>query len=136
MVFITENKQILLIWIFAGVLLIAVSITAVMGVPNFAPIEVTYATTTGSTGTTTSATTYSGTTKATEHPKSDVQGLINLNTATAEELMELDGVGEVIAQRILEYRETYGSFHSVDELLNVKGIGEKRLAAWRSQLTV
>jgi competence ComEA-like helix-hairpin-helix protein len=41
--------------------------------------------------------------------------------------MNLDGVGEVTANRIIEYRNTYG-FRSVDDLLNVKGIGEKKLA--------
>lgn len=53
---------------------------------------------------------------------------ININTATADELSAfLPGIGDVKAQRIVAYRETAGGFDSVDELLNVKGIGEKTL---------
>lgn len=56
---------------------------------------------------------------------------IDLNTATAEQLMEVPGIGETIAGRILDYRETVGSFKTVDELLNVSGIGEKTLEKMR-----
>ena len=52
---------------------------------------------------------------------------INLNIATLEELDSLPGIGPVLAQRILEYRETYGPFQSVDDLLHVKGIGSALL---------
>lgn len=52
---------------------------------------------------------------------------IDLNRASAEELEQLPGVGPVLAQRIVEYRQQVGRFQSVDELRNVRGIGSKRL---------
>ena len=54
---------------------------------------------------------------------------VNINTATAEQLTALPGVGEVIAQAIIEYRDNNGAFRSLDNLLSVKGIGEKKLTA-------
>lgn len=63
-------------------------------------------------------------------------GLININTASAERLTALSGIGEVKAAAIVEYRRTHGGFSSVDELLNVKGIGEKTLEKIRSRVTV
>jgi competence protein ComEA len=61
---------------------------------------------------------------------------IDLNTATLEQLEELDGVGPATAQKILDYRTAHGGFGSVDELDQVPGIGEKRLAALRDHLRV
>jgi competence protein ComEA len=61
---------------------------------------------------------------------------INLNVATAEDLESLPGIGEVLAQRILEFRESNGPFTSVDELLEVSGIGEARLEDIRDEVTV
>lgn len=55
-------------------------------------------------------------------------GKINLNTATLDQLESLPGIGEVIGQRILDYRQQHGPFHSVDDLLNVSGIGPSHLA--------
>src|SRR5215210_7893447 len=61
---------------------------------------------------------------------------IDLNTATAEQLDELDGIGPGMAGTILEYREEHGGFGSVEELSQVPGIGEKRLAALREKVRV
>lgn len=60
---------------------------------------------------------------------------INLNTATIEQLMELKGVGEKTAEKIIEYRKQH-QFKTVDEMVNVKGVGVKTLAKIRDQLTV
>lgn len=63
-------------------------------------------------------------------------GKINLNTAGKEELMSIKGLGEVFAGRIIEYRERYGGFDSLEELMEVDGIGEKRYEAWKPYLTL
>ncbi|HWH44135.1 MAG TPA: ComEA family DNA-binding protein [Thermoleophilaceae bacterium] len=57
---------------------------------------------------------------------------ISLATATLEEFEALDGIGPALARRIVEYREAHGGFRSVDELAQVDGIGEKRLAALKT----
>ena len=61
---------------------------------------------------------------------------VNLNTATLEQLDTLDGVGPATAQKILDYRAEHGGFGSVDELDQIPGIGEKRLAALRDHVRV
>lgn len=72
----------------------------------------------------------------TEVASTDAQLLIDLNTATKEELMLLEGIGEKTAQSILSYREQHGSFTDISQLLKVEGIGEKKFAAIREQVTV
>ncbi len=54
-------------------------------------------------------------------------GKIDINTATSEQLQLIPGIGETIAQRIIDYRTEHGDFESVDELLNISGIGQKKL---------
>ncbi|HWK28180.1 MAG TPA: ComEA family DNA-binding protein [Solirubrobacter sp.] len=63
-------------------------------------------------------------------------GPVNLNTATLEQLQTLDGVGPATAQKIFDYRTEHNGFGSVDELDQVPGIGEKRLAALRERVRV
>jgi competence protein ComEA len=61
---------------------------------------------------------------------------LDLNTASAEQLDGLDGIGPGMAAAILKYRDDHGGFGSVDELGEVPGIGEKRLASLREQVRV
>lgn len=61
---------------------------------------------------------------------------INLNTASQEQLSELPGVGKKKAAAIVEYRTKNGDFTSVDDLVNVKGIGNKILNKLRDQITL
>jgi competence protein ComEA len=61
---------------------------------------------------------------------------VNLNTATAEQLDTLDGIGPAMAAKILEFRRRQGGFSSVEELGQISGIGERRLAALREQVRV
>ena len=63
-------------------------------------------------------------------------GLVNVNSALATELEELPGIGEVIAQRIIDYRTENGPFATVDELLDVSDIGDAILESIRELVTV
>ncbi len=63
-------------------------------------------------------------------------GLININTANETELDKLPGVGPVTAKRIIEYRNQIGAFKSTDQLLDVKGIGPKKLEKIRPHVTI
>lgn len=64
------------------------------------------------------------------------EGPVDINTASLDELQTLTGIGPVLAQRIMEYREEHGRFQSVEELLEVKGIGEATLAKFREDIIV
>ena len=61
---------------------------------------------------------------------------ININTATAQELTLLPGVGKTLAQRIIEYRELYGPFKRIEDLGNVNGIGQAKLEGLLKYITV
>ncbi|WP_338053987.1 ComEA family DNA-binding protein [Streptomyces spiramenti] len=66
----------------------------------------------------------------------DSQGKVRLNTATADDLEELPGVGPVLAGSIIAHREQHGQFTSVDQLIAVSGIGETRLADLRERMVL
>ena len=61
---------------------------------------------------------------------------VDLNTATAEELEVLSGIGPVIARRIVAYREEHGPFAAVEDLLQVSGIGEATLKKISDRVTI
>jgi competence ComEA-like helix-hairpin-helix protein len=67
----------------------------------------------------------------TAHPEK-----LNINSATKEQLIDLPGIGEVLAGRILERRATEGNFTSIDELLEIKGITPKRLEKMRPRISI
>jgi competence protein ComEA len=71
-----------------------------------------------------------------EAPGTTGTELINVNVATAEELETLPGIGEVLAATIIEYREENGPFTSVDQLIEVSGIGEVTLEEIRELVTI
>ncbi len=65
-----------------------------------------------------------------------VENRIDLNTADVTQLQELKGVGPKTAQAIVQWRDSQGPFTNVDQLLAIKGIGEKTLAKMRESLVV
>lgn len=68
--------------------------------------------------------------------KASASGPLNLNTATVAQLESLPGIGKSVAERILEYREKVGSFKKVEDLMNVRGIGEKSFLKLKPLVTV
>jgi competence protein ComEA len=63
-------------------------------------------------------------------------GRLDLNRATEQDFDALPGIGPKLAERIMEYRQSVGAFHSLDELRNVKGIGKKKFERIRPLVTV
>lgn len=71
-------------------------------------------------------------TESIEEPTEDTEEIsfpIPINQADKEEIMALPGIGDVLAERIIAYRKEHGEFSAVEELLNVEGLGKKRLEA-------
>ena len=62
--------------------------------------------------------------------------VVNINTATAEQLDSLPGIGPKVAARIIEYRQKNGPFKKIEDLMNVRGIGEKNFLKIKDRLTV
>lgn len=75
-------------------------------------------------------------TNSNSNSNSNSSGLININTADAKELEKLTGIGPVLADRIIEYRESNGAFKSIEEIKKVRGIGEKTFEKMREGITV
>ncbi|HLG59462.1 MAG TPA: helix-hairpin-helix domain-containing protein [Vicinamibacterales bacterium] len=68
--------------------------------------------------------------------KSSEATTVNLNTASVEQLETLPGIGKSTAERILEYRQKNGNFKKVEDLMNVRGVGEKSFLKLKPLITV
>jgi competence protein ComEA helix-hairpin-helix repeat region len=75
-------------------------------------------------------------TEATTASKPGAVKLININTASVEDLTGLKGIGEKTAQAIVEYREKNGAFKAIEDIKNVKGIGDKKFEVFKSSICV
>jgi competence protein ComEA len=69
-------------------------------------------------------------------PSTGSAGVVNINTASANDLEGLPGIGAKTAARIVEYRQKNGPFKKVEELMNVQGIGEKNFLKLKAQVSV
>ena len=103
------------VWAMAGILFVAVAITALSDRLSLTPLT-------------------AETLQQLHEQQPALQ--INLNTATEEELRELEGLGDVLAKRIVAYRDFHGEFRTVEDLLDVEGVGQTRLEKWRPYLIV
>ncbi|MFQ5737451.1 MAG: helix-hairpin-helix domain-containing protein [Acidobacteriota bacterium] len=61
---------------------------------------------------------------------------VNLNTATAAQLQDLQGVGPALSQRIIDFRKKNGPFKRIEDLMNVRGVGEKKFLSLKDRITV
>lgn len=72
----------------------------------------------------------------TSTPKPVISGKVNINTATVAELDTLSGIGPAYAQRIIDYRTSKGGFKSLEEVMNVKGIGQKTYDKFKDKISL
>jgi len=73
---------------------------------------------------------------ATPSPIVQQSGKININNADLSQLEEINGIGPVYAQRIIDYRQAKGPFQKIEDIVNVKGIGDKTFEKMKDQITV
>lgn len=133
----------------AILLCVAVCIVAAWDAPDLSPISVVYSEPESSLAAESDSIKTEGTASAqntvADGPSSSINATsnhssaaekININTASKQLLETLPGIGPAYAERIIIYRETYGGFDSIEEIMNVSGIGEKRFAAIRDMITI
>lgn len=68
--------------------------------------------------------------------QSENNGKININSADSVELVKLEGIGEALSQRIIKYREENGPYGTIEEIMNVSGISEKKFGAIKDYICV
>ncbi len=125
----SKKHKSLVVWLFVLVTVISAIAVFVVCLPDFSKAEkINYD------NIPLPVTTASQVTVTTTQAEEKIPFLLNINTATKEELMRVPGIGEVYASRILAYREQNGGFATLEELTEIKGIGEKRLEAFREHL--
>lgn len=118
-----DKKSYLLLAAAAFVILALLAVFRIIDMPGISGLPATTAVFTSSTGV--------------KHADSFAEDApVNINTATAEELMTLDEIGEKRAADIIEYRETHGKFHSADDLTLVEGIGDQTVELNRERIIV
>lgn len=128
----SENQKSFITWVLVLLMTVATVSVLVFTVPDLSGVKrIVYRTNTNSPVSRT----------VVKAEKSKTEAIVNVypldvNTATKEQLMAVPGIGETYADRIINYREEYGDFDSLDELLNVQGIGEKRLESFSEYLAV
>ncbi len=74
--------------------------------------------------------------KTTTSKAEEYTGIVNINSGSFLQLCSLDGIGEVTAQNIIDFRKSCGGFNCIDEIMNVKGIGEIKFNTIKNRITV
>ncbi len=74
--------------------------------------------------------------KAAVKVEQQLNSAIDINSAGVDDLVQLPGIGQKTAERILSYRQENGKFQSIEDLMNVKGIGQKKFNKLKSSVTI
>ena len=129
-----EKRELTVLMVFAALLTLGVVLCNVLTAPMPSEMTITYpSNTTGTQSTSSPSDSGASSEQAsstaelaqTESSEESNTGKININTADAEELCRLPGIGEVLAGRIIGYRQEYGPYTDPAQLKNIKGIGDK-----------
>ncbi len=128
-----EKRELTVLVVFAALLMLGVILCNVLTAPVSSDLVISYPSTTSglqnsqapSVGEETSAYSPSESADTQTNTADETGGKVNINTADVEELCRLPGIGEVLAGRIIGYRQEYGPYTDPAQLKNIKGIGDK-----------